>query len=145
DMPAPAPVVWEWLNDPGKRLLWEHLDIRPQKNPGDRTGAGTTNHCVHGKDVVVLTVLDWRPFDYSTIESGPHPNRALWTYHLVPTTGGTRLNCNVKVLSAVPEDEVRSLEEHYRQAFADLASMLAVSEDSGSTGVAAETTRQNAG
>ena len=26
-------------------------------------GAGTQNHCLHGKDAVIEDIVDWRPFD----------------------------------------------------------------------------------
>jgi hypothetical protein len=32
-----------------------------------RRGAGTQNHCFHGKDAVIEDVIDWRPFDYVTL------------------------------------------------------------------------------
>jgi hypothetical protein len=31
-----------------------------------RRGAGTQNHCTHGKDAIVEDIVDWRPFDYVT-------------------------------------------------------------------------------
>ena len=37
--------------------------------PSGRTGAGATTHCVHGKNVSMReTVLDWKPFEYHTVE-----------------------------------------------------------------------------
>jgi hypothetical protein len=42
--------------------------------PGGRTGAGATTHCVHGKAVAMReTVLDWKPFDYYTVEQNSGP------------------------------------------------------------------------
>lgn len=78
DLPAPSPVVWGWLNDPEKRRLISGnphgLQFVPVLRPGGRTAAGATTHCVHGKNVAMReTVLDWKPFDYFTVEqdSGP--------------------------------------------------------------------------
>jgi hypothetical protein len=66
---APPVVVWDWLNDIQKRLMWEQFDdIRPFARPAGRMGAGARNHCAHGKNVITETVLDWRPFDYYTVE-----------------------------------------------------------------------------
>jgi Protein of unknown function (DUF2652) len=63
------PVLWEWLNDPLKRAQWEGLDIRPVFLKRGRTIAGARNHCIHGKDVAMVeTILDWRPFDYFTVD-----------------------------------------------------------------------------
>ena len=89
------PVVWEWLNDPKKRAQWAHAEVVfiPVALPGGRTGVGARTHCVHGKNVAMVeTVLDWRPFDYFTVEQvfGPFTERA--TFRLTPAPGGTHLH-----------------------------------------------------
>lgn len=66
DYPVLRPVVWDWLNDPQKRLQWEYGQRRifPFIMPGGRTTAGAVNHCMHGDNLAMIeTVLDWRPFD----------------------------------------------------------------------------------
>jgi len=69
-IPASPVTVWEWMNDIQKRLQWEDLnDIRPLIRPGGRTGAGAQNHCAHGKNVFVETVLDWHPFEDFTTDA----------------------------------------------------------------------------
>jgi uncharacterized protein YndB with AHSA1/START domain len=65
--PVPPPVLWEYLTAPDKRLVWQSADQVDESNPSGRRGAGTTNHCVHGKTVFVEEILDWRPFSYFTI------------------------------------------------------------------------------
>jgi len=93
--PVSPPVLWEWLNDPLKRAQWipEEVKFIPIDLPGGRTGVGARTHCVHGKKVAMQeTVLDWRPFDYFTVEQifSPFVERA--TYQLTPIPeGGTRL------------------------------------------------------
>jgi uncharacterized protein YndB with AHSA1/START domain len=70
DYPASPPVIWDWLNDPQKRLKWEFAERRmfPFFMPKGRTTVGAVNHCMHGKDLAMIeTVLDWRPFDYFTV------------------------------------------------------------------------------
>jgi hypothetical protein len=70
ELDAPPPVIWEWLNDPQKRNQWWESFTRWTKRlrPGGRTGPGAVNHCDHGVGDVLETVLDWRPFDYYTVE-----------------------------------------------------------------------------
>jgi hypothetical protein len=70
EIDAPPPVVWEWLNDPQKRNQWWESYTRWTKRlrPGGRTGPGAINHCDHGVGSMLETVLDWRPFDYFTVE-----------------------------------------------------------------------------
>ena len=57
-----------------------------------RRGVGTVNHCMHGPDVIVEHVADWRPFSYITLryELGDIENWA-WTYQLDELEEGTRL------------------------------------------------------
>jgi hypothetical protein len=75
---APPPIVWSWMSEPDKRKLFSlgphGIKFIPILRPGGRTGAGATTHCVHGKNVAMReTILDWKPFDYYTVEqdSGP--------------------------------------------------------------------------
>lgn len=98
---APA-IVWDHLTDPQKRLGWQqHVDEVLTQTEGQR-GAGSVNHCIHGDDVIVEHVADWRPFDYITLryDVGGLENWA-WTYQLEGLDGGTRL---IKRLSS-PGDE----------------------------------------
>jgi hypothetical protein len=78
DFGVPPPVLWSWMNDPDKRRLYSadpgKLRFVPILRPGGRTGVGATTHCIHGKAVAMReTVLDWKPFEYYTVEqdSGP--------------------------------------------------------------------------
>jgi hypothetical protein len=104
---APPPVVWEWLNDPRHRLEWEKLHIQPALRPGGRTAAGATNHCMHGKTMsMVETVLDWRPFEYYTVDKDSRmktmPIDFVVTYWLEPLANGTRTRLTVYVQVRMP-------------------------------------------
>jgi len=75
---ATPAVLWDWLNEPSKRKLYTHepggLEFKAMFRPNGRTGAGATTHCVHGKNTAMReTVVDWKPFDYFTVDqdSGP--------------------------------------------------------------------------
>jgi hypothetical protein len=115
DCNAPPPIVWEWLNDPRHRLEWEHLHIHPALRPSGRTAAGATNHCLHGKTVsMVETVLDWRPFEYYTVDKASRvktiPIDFTVTYRLEPLvdTACTRLTVHVRTRMPVPKSLLRS-------------------------------------
>jgi hypothetical protein len=61
------------MNEPEKRRqlsMDPHgLQFIPIFRPGGRTGAGATTHCIHGKAVAMReTVLDWKPFEYYTVQ-----------------------------------------------------------------------------
>jgi hypothetical protein len=72
DYPFPTPVVWDWLNDPLKRVQYTFqpgLMFKEVLKPGGRRGVGSQTHCIHGKDLAMEeTVLDWKPFDYLTVQ-----------------------------------------------------------------------------
>jgi hypothetical protein len=90
---APPFVVWEWMNDIQKRLRWENYDdIRPLLRPGGQ------NHCAHGKNLVIETILDWKPFEYYTTE---YP-MAIQTHHLSFQGESTQLNVYFKLKTPLP-------------------------------------------
>ena len=69
DFPVSQDVLWDVVSGP-KRLEWmKGVQDFKQQNPGGVRGVGTTNHCVHGKSVVVEHIIDWKPYDYFTIRS----------------------------------------------------------------------------
>jgi uncharacterized protein YndB with AHSA1/START domain len=69
---APPSIVWEWFNDPHKRGQWMTSEIVPILHAKGRSGAGARNHCVHGKNqIVVEDVLDMHPYDYFTVAHTP--------------------------------------------------------------------------
>lgn len=91
---APPTLVWEFVTAPSKRLQWEVglTDLQENSN-GGRRGAGTWNHCVHGKQAVVQEFTDWRPFRYFTW-TGPMPLLGMWkmTLELRSSGDGTELH-----------------------------------------------------
>jgi uncharacterized protein YndB with AHSA1/START domain len=69
DYVAAPKDLWEWFNDPRKRSQWMHSEIQPILRIGGRLVPGARNHCVHGKnEVVVEDLLDIKPFEYYTVE-----------------------------------------------------------------------------
>ena len=91
DMPGPPALVWDYLTSPARRPQWQTgvLTVQEQTT-GGRRGAGTQNHCIHGKDAVVEEILDWRPGDYFTLDLQ------------LPVPGAPRIR-NMDVLLATPE------------------------------------------
>jgi len=100
----PPAVLWEWLIDTGKRELWmEELTWTKGERPKGRTGAGATNHCVHGKDAHLEIILDWKPFEYYTYESGSKPLFIISTLKLVENEKGTKLYEIIKIKNKLPK------------------------------------------
>ena len=52
--------------------------------PGGRTGVGAKNHCLHGKGVMKLTIVDWHPFTYFTGHGVDRNNKFYQMYEIEP-------------------------------------------------------------
>ena len=95
---VPPQVAWEFLTTPGQRMSWQPwvTEVRVEGATGGRRGAGSANHCRHGKDAVVEEILDWRPYDYVTdrtiLDTPQGPVKVLHTIELEPTTTGTTIH-----------------------------------------------------
>jgi hypothetical protein len=95
DFPTPPAVTWEWMQDPLKRNLWmTGVHWYTGDRPRGRAGKGASNHCAHGKNVSTEVTLDWRPFEYSTIDSfDKGKKRFSETFRFEPLpNGGTRVH-----------------------------------------------------
>ncbi len=114
--PAPPAVVWEYLTDPAKRMLYQvGTDRLDQTNARGRRGIGTTNHCVHGPGTVIEDIQDWRPFHYFTIQAMvPGLGLTKYTFELSPADGGTRLVFRV---GKFRNRKQREAWEAYRETF----------------------------
>jgi hypothetical protein len=90
---APPSVVWSHLTDPSKRILWQSAVTGLETVTGGRSGAGSINHCMHGPDLIIEHVSDWRPFSYITcrydIEGAVE--QWAWTTQLDEIDSGTRV------------------------------------------------------
>ena len=92
---VPPQVAWEFLTTPGQRMTWQPwvTEVKVEGATGGRRGAGSANHCMHGKDAVVEEILDWRPYDYVTdrtiLDTPSGPVKILHTIELEPTPTGT--------------------------------------------------------
>ena len=108
-LPAPPPLVWEYLTAPEKRASWtvgvtdarqEHADVR--------RGVGTIIHCVHGEHSHAEEILDWRPFDTLTwVTPLPGFGETTITFELVSVPSGTTLRTFLRSASPIPTPEQR--------------------------------------
>jgi uncharacterized protein YndB with AHSA1/START domain len=91
--PAPRDVVWSFMTDPSIRPRWQADVTAVEEQPTNpRRGIGTMNHCMHGKDVLVEEILDWRPTDYYTMRTTlPDGFKAVNTFAFEDTAEGTRV------------------------------------------------------
>jgi len=98
-VPVDPTVAWEWMTAAEKRVLYAADDVTLM-SPGGRQRPGVTNHCMHGPDVIIEHVADWRPFDYFTkTYELPGVGRMQWTFELVEGDGGTTISVRGEPLS----------------------------------------------
>ena len=93
ELPAPRDVVWSFMTDPALRPLWQaDVTAVDQLPTTARRGVGTTNHCMHGSDVLIEEILDWRPTDYYTVRTTlPNGFVALSTFAYEDIPDGTAI------------------------------------------------------
>jgi hypothetical protein len=72
-------AVWAFVTDPAKRSVFVQGVVGvDEATINGRRGVGTRNHCMHGEGASFEEVLDWRPFDYFTLQNIA-PGLGSWT------------------------------------------------------------------
>jgi hypothetical protein len=101
NFPVSPPVLWEWANDPKKRMHWNPgSDWIAGLRPSGRVAKGATNHCVNSK--VIEMLQDYRPYHYYTSRIGKGPLQIILTCEFVKTPNGTQLSWRAKLDSILP-------------------------------------------
>lgn len=102
----PLATIWDWVMDIQKRNLamGEMGQWKIISRTKGRTGVGSSNHCAHGKGASIETILDWRPFEYVTIESvdGMMAFREMMIFTSLNDNQSTKVECRVKLLKPIP-------------------------------------------
>ena len=117
--PAPAELVWEHISSPRLRPQWAvAIDRIDQLDPSRRRGAGTVNHCVHGKDLIIQEFLDWRPPRYYTSKATlPGGFVVISTHEVEPVDGGAVLHDRFQKPGAKqPPEVMEQLHQMFDQA-----------------------------
>ena len=91
--PAPRDIVWSFMTDPALRPRWQADVVAVDELPtAPRRGVGTTNHCMHGSEVLIEEILDWRPTDYVTHRTTlPNGFQVVSTFAFRDDPEGTRV------------------------------------------------------
>jgi hypothetical protein len=103
---APPTQLWDQLMDIQNRNKtmggaghWTVI----ARSQGDRSGAGSINHCAHGRGVSRQTVLDWRPFEYATMETVDGPAAHLEMMCFFPLDDGKRTKFEIRIKMLKPK------------------------------------------
>jgi hypothetical protein len=67
----PLATIWDWIMDIQKRnqAMGELGHWKIISRTKGRTGVGSSNHCAHGRGASIETIMDWKPFQYSTVDT----------------------------------------------------------------------------
>ena len=103
DMPVSPRELWPWLTEPALRLRWQESLTSIEETVDVRRGFGTVNHCAHGDNVILQTIVDWQPFSsFTTIDkAGIGDINLTATTSFTPTETGTEVK--VSVICEPPE------------------------------------------
>jgi uncharacterized protein YndB with AHSA1/START domain len=100
DVSAKPSLIWDYLTDPQLRRHWLQADaITAIGADKGRIGIGTDYHCAHGDLTVVQTVVDWKPFDYMTLDvTFSKDQRFRITTRLTPRDNATHVSWYFSIL-----------------------------------------------
>jgi uncharacterized protein YndB with AHSA1/START domain len=94
DVHANPTLVWDYLADPKLRRHWLQADgMTVTGSDKGRLSEGSEYHCAHGDLTVIQTIVDWKPFEYMTLDvSFAKDQRFRLTTRLTPLNGTTRVS-----------------------------------------------------
>jgi len=128
DVPhMPPSAVWEYLTSPRLEEQWAGYDLVERTDSlGGRFQSGTTYHCAHGEIHFFNKILDWKPFEYESLEQNISTGiKLVQTRWFRPTAGGTKLIFYVRKPDGPVSDDLRqAVIEAYNQAAAGLIKHL---------------------
>ena len=127
DAPFPPSVVWEYLTTPRLEQQYAGYDLVERTDSlGGRLQTETTYHCAHGEVHFFNKILDWKPFDYVSLEQSIGGQvKFVQTRRLRETPAGTKMIIHLrKPEIPVTEEFTKSVIEAYNQVAAGLLKQL---------------------
>ena len=94
DLPVSPALAWEYVTEPGYRSWWLAAnEVTAYTDNKGRVGIGTTYICAHGKYKINQVIIDWRPFEYLTVDTAmPMKGMQRHTTQLISHDSGTRVS-----------------------------------------------------
>lgn len=127
ESPYPPSVVWEYLTTPRLEQRWAGYDLVERTDSlGGRLQAEATYHCAHGEIHFFNKILDWKPFEYVSLEQNISIGiKLVQTRWLHESPAGTKLIFHIrKPDSPVTEELKNVVVGAYNQAAAGLLKQL---------------------
>jgi hypothetical protein len=126
DLPFPPALIWEFLTKPDLEAGFLHYDYGERTDrEGGRVQEGSGFHCAHGDLHVYSKILDWKPFEYYTLDQSVMGLTYVCTRRLTPIENGTRLGIYLSTPPENASDEVRQMiQSAMDQGYAGLESYV---------------------
>ena len=110
ELPFPPPLIWEYLTKPDLEAGFQHYDYAERTDiSGGRVQEGSGFHCAHGDLHVLSKILDWKPFEYYTMDQSALGLSYISTRRLTQLENGTRLSVYLTRPAENPNEEVRQI------------------------------------
>ncbi|HLO14597.1 MAG TPA: DUF2652 domain-containing protein [Anaerolineales bacterium] len=110
DLPFPAALVREYLTKPDLEAGFLKYDYGERTDAnGGRVREGSGFHCAHGDLHVYSQILDWKPFEYYTMEQTAMGLSYISTRRLTPAKNGTRVGIYLTMPEETSSNEVRQI------------------------------------
>ena len=110
EIPYPPAVIWEFLTKPELEAGFLGYDYAERIDMlGGRVREGAGFHCAHGNLHVHSKILDWKPFDYYTMEQSALGLSYLATRRLTPLANGTQVGVYLTAPRENASNEVRQM------------------------------------
>ena len=110
DLTYPPTLVWEYLTKPDLEAGFLGYDYAERIDTlGGRVREDAGFHCAHGDLHVYSKVLDWKPFEYYTLQQSALGIPYICTRHVIPIENGTRLGVYLTKPLENSSDEVRQM------------------------------------
>ena len=122
-----ASTVWEYLTTPRLEQQWAGYDrVERTDSLGGRFQSETTYHCAHGEIHFFNRILDWKPFEYVSLEQTINLGiKLVQTRRLLELPAGTKLLFTVrKPEEPVTEELKNTVIGAYQQAATGLLKFL---------------------
>ena len=107
DLPFPPELIWEFLTTPELEAGFLGYDYAERVDVlGGRVREGAGFHCAHGNLHVYSKILDWKPFEYYTMQQSAVGISYISTRRLIPTEQGAHLLITVSKPPENSSDEI---------------------------------------
>ncbi len=128
EIAAPPSLVWDYLTMPDLKVRMMGLDFMKRTDDlGGRIGQQARFHCAHGDVQFYYTIVDWKPFEYFTIQQTDTMTGLEYTetYHLRPAETGTHfMSCVGKPEGKVTEESQQLVQGIWDQAYGRMKAFI---------------------